>query len=181
MNICDRGPSGIGPRIDGMRFGRMHAGICVFPPELDDVFLVSQHGVLACAFAPGVAADAGVPVVACPRLDGHPCVVFVAAVPGILGKGGVVGGEPDVHALDVVKGLGVVGSGCGGEFSVVCIAVVVAFPTGLQACARRVVRFEVEVTEWTGLPDRGNVILDYLLDGVVAVNVEDVYLFEKLI
>lgn len=84
------------PRVDGMVFLRNGRGIGVFPPELDVVLLVGHHGVRGRAFAPAVAADAGVGVETLPALDGNPDVL--AVVPGVLLEGGLVDGVPDVHA-----------------------------------------------------------------------------------
>lgn len=122
---------------------RGHGLVCVFPPDFHAVGRVVHHGVGCCAFAPAVAAHAGVRVVTGPRLHAHPCVLRGAAEPRVLLKRGGVGREPDVHALGARKGFRVVEPGEGREFGVVIVAVEIAFPACLQADGGRVERFQV--------------------------------------
>lgn len=175
VDIADRAGSGVHPRVDWVAFGRVGGGVSVFPPEFHVVVLVGHHRVGGGSFAPAVAADAGVGVEAAPGLNGDPRVL--AVVPGVLLEGGFVGGVPNVHAEALVEGLGVdlaVGSG---EFGVVGVAVIVAFPTGLESGRGRVHGFEVEFAEWAGFPDVGCVRVRYLFDSVILVDVEDVELW----
>jgi hypothetical protein len=96
VDVFDGAHGRVLPRVDGVGFRRRGVFVRVFPPKLDVVVLVVEHGVRGCACAPAVAAYAGVAVERGPFPDRHPYVLFLAAVPGVLLKGRVVDCEPDV-------------------------------------------------------------------------------------
>jgi len=155
-------------------FRRDSRCVGVFPPELNVVVLVCHHRVSRRAFTPTVASDAGVPIETWPLL--YECPGILSVVPRILLEGRVVDGVPDVHADSLVKGLLVLLAREGWELGVVTVAVEVSLPACLQAGARRVHSLQIQLGQWSGLPDVASIRLCYLLDDIVLVDVEDVEL-----
>lgn len=87
---------GVLPRVDGMGFCGREVFIRVFPPELDVVVLVVQHGVGCGASTPAVAADAAMAIETRPFISRDPGFLRLATVPSILLKRRFVDGVPDV-------------------------------------------------------------------------------------
>lgn len=153
VDAWDEALSGVLPRVDGMVFGGRRAGVGIFPIELHVVVPVRHHGVRGRAFAPAVAADTSVCVKASPGLNGHPYVL--AVVPCILLESVLVHGVPYVHAKTFIKRLSVDVARNGWKLGVVGVAIVVALPAGLKTGTGRIHGLEIELAQWSGLPDIG--------------------------
>lgn len=95
VHILDGAHAGVLPGVDGVCRRGWSGLVGVFPPKLHIVVLVVQHGIRCGACTPTVAAYAGMSVEPGPWFDFRPCIVL-AAVPGVLKEGGVIGSEPDV-------------------------------------------------------------------------------------
>jgi hypothetical protein len=131
VHALDGSSGAILPGVDGVGFCRGGRRVCVFPPEFDIVGLVGEHGVRGGARPPRVAAYACVAVETAPGFDGDPLVGTI--VPGVLLKGGVVGGVPNVHSDDLIEGFLVLLAGPGGKFGVVGVAIVGSLPACLES------------------------------------------------